>query len=54
MRTKEEIMKEVGDVTEHPTVALSNVNEYLFLEVLIDIRDQIAELIRRKDLADGF
>ena len=37
MRTKPEIMGEVAPIA-------NNSNDYLFLEVLIDIRDQLASL----------
>ena len=38
MRTKEEIIK------EYSTLEQLQANGYLFLEVFIDIRDQLAEL----------
>ena len=38
MRTKKEIIKEIGEDTE--PVTAGSVNDYLFLEVLVDIRDQ--------------
>ena len=50
MRSKEEIMKEVSqceiNYSEPPSEVLQGENEYLFLEVLIDIRDQLAEVAK--------
>ena len=43
MRTKEEIMKEIFSDENKP-------NEYLFLEVLCDIRDQLAKAINKQEI----
>ena len=40
MRSKEEIMKEIAGTQD--SLAAQSANEYLFLEVLIDIRDQLS------------
>ena len=42
MRTKQEIMQEIGKLNGCEFPSYSSANEYLFLEVLIDIRDQLA------------
>ena len=49
MRTKEDLMKEIGTINASAFPRHASANEYLFLEVLADIRDQQkkdAELLR--------
>jgi len=42
MRTKEELMREY-EISDDPDTTNFDFNAYMFLEVLIDIRDQLAE-----------
>ena len=48
MRSKEEIMKELGKMNSAEFPSVASANEYLFLEVLCDIRDQLTKLNQKK------
>ena len=44
MRNKKKIMKATGSINSAEFPSVASVNEYLFLEVLIDIRDSLTEV----------
>ena len=49
MRSKKKIMKATGKTNSAEFPSVASVNEYLFLEVLIDIRDQKAQTNTKLD-----
>ena len=44
MQSKKKIMKAIGKTNSAEFPSVASVNEYLFLEVLCDIRDQLAAI----------
>ena len=49
LRAKEEIMKATGSINSAEFPLVASANEYLFLEVLIDTRDQKAQTNTKLD-----